>query len=74
MATLAENQAALKKIVEGGIATKVRILVDRDACPVCQAAAGAYEFGVVPQLPHEGCSHNDGCRCYYAPVLDRRGP
>ena len=74
MATLAENKAALKKIIDGGIATKVRILSARDACPVCRASAGAYAFDEVPELPHEGCSHADGCRCYYAPVLDRHGP
>ncbi|MEZ4510593.1 MAG: hypothetical protein R3C62_01850 [Chloroflexota bacterium] len=74
MATLAENKAALKKIIDGGIATKVRILAARDACPVCRALSGAYEFDEVPELPHEGCSHADGCRCYYAPVLDRHGP
>ena len=74
MATLAENKAALKKIVEGGIATKVRILAARDACPVCRTLSGAYEFDAGPELPHEGCSHADGCRCYYAPVLDRHGP
>ena len=74
MATLAENKAALKKIEEGGIATKVRILAARDCCPVCRAYEGAYEFGEVPILPHEGCSHEMGCRCFYAPVLDRRGP
>lgn len=74
MATLAENQAALKKIQEGGIATKVRILAARDCCPVCRAYEGAYDFDEVPELPHEGCSHALGCRCFYAPVLDRRGP
>ncbi len=69
-----EQQAALKKIREGKIATKVRILVARDACPVCKSLEGAYEFDQVPPLPPEGCSHPDGCRCFYAPVLDRFGP
>jgi hypothetical protein len=35
---------------------------------------GAYEFDKAPELPHEGCSHPSGCRCFYAPVLDRFGP
>ncbi|MEZ4643759.1 MAG: hypothetical protein R3E31_13685 [Chloroflexota bacterium] len=69
-----EQQTALKKIREGGIATKVRILAARDSCPVCKSFEGAYEFDDVPELPHEGCSHPDGCRCFYAPVLDRFGP
>ena len=70
----AEHKAALKKIREGGVATKVRILVPRQACPVCQAIEGAYEFDDVPELPPEGCSGINGCNAYYAPVLDMRGP
>lgn len=64
----------LKRIVEGGIATRVRILANHDCCPVCRAVSGAYEFDKVPELPLEGCSHPLGCRCHYAPVLDMRGP
>ena len=69
----AEQKAALEKI-RNGLATKVRILAAHDACPVCKALEGAYEFDEVPELPHEGCSHPNGCRCFYAPVLDRFGP
>lgn len=70
----AEAKAALKKIIDGGIATKVRILVDADACPVCRAMEGAYDFDDVPEIPIEGCSQLGGCNAFYAPVLDRRGP
>ena len=69
-----EHRQALEKIQSGGIATKVRILVSNDCCPVCRRIEGAYSFEDVPELPIEGCSHPTGCRCYYAPVLDRRGP
>jgi hypothetical protein len=70
---LAEQRTALEKI-RSGLATKVRILANRDSCPACRAVEGAYEFDDVPQLPVEGCSHPDGCRCSYAPVLDLFGP
>lgn len=70
----AEQKAALKRIAEGGVATKVRILISDDACPVCKMAAGAYDFDEVPALPLEGCSRIGGCNAFYAPVLDRRGP
>ena len=71
----AERQRkALEKIRSGGIATKVRILANHDSCPVCRTFEGAYDFDDVPLLPHEGCSHPQGCRCHYAPVLDRFGP
>ncbi|MDX1414779.1 MAG: hypothetical protein R3293_11360 [Candidatus Promineifilaceae bacterium] len=69
----AEQEAALEKIREG-LATKVRILASRDSCPYCKAIEGVYELDHVPELPAEGCSHEHGCRCYYAPVLDKYGP
>ena len=68
-----EHRESLERI-RGGLATKVRILASRDSCPVCKAFEGAYEFGEVPGLPLEGCSHPRGCRCHYEPVLDRYGP
>ncbi len=70
----AEQKTALKKIKDGGVATKVRVLVVRDACPVCRAIDGAYAFEDAPELPPEGCSCVGGCRSHYAPVLDMRGP
>ena len=69
-----EHAEALKRIVDGGVATKVRILASHDSCPVCKAYEGAYDFDDVPALPMEGCSHPLGCRCHYAPILDRFGP
>lgn len=68
------HRKALERIIEGGVATKVRILASHDSCPVCKAVEGAYHFDEVPALPLEGCSHPLGCRCHYAPVLDRFGP
>lgn len=69
----AEQQKALENIRKG-LATKVRILAHKDSCPFCEALEGAYSFDDVPDLPHEECSHPDGCRCFYAPVLDEYGP
>jgi hypothetical protein len=69
-----EHRKIREKIQAGGIATKIRILANHDNCPVCRRVEGAYDFDDVPELPLEGCSHPMGCRCYYAPVLDRRGP
>lgn len=73
MLTEKEHKAALKKISEG-LATKVRILVPADACPVCTAIEGVYDFDDVPELPPEGCSCIDGTKATYAPVLDQYGP
>ncbi len=68
-----DYKAALEKI-KSGLATKVRIFAPADACPVCTALEGVYEFGEVPPLPPEGCSCIDGPRAMYAPVLDMYGP
>ena len=70
----ASHRADLQRIIEGGVATRVRILVSHDSCPVCRSLEGAYEFEEVPPLPLVGCSHPLGCRCHYEPVLDRFGP
>jgi hypothetical protein len=72
--TAEEHRQMLENIISGNIATKVRILASHDCCPVCRRAEGAYDFDDVPELPLEGCSHPMGCRCIYAPILDRRGP
>lgn len=68
-----EQRVALERI-RNGLATRVRILVAPDACPVCRACEGAYELDSVPELPLEGCSRVGGCNAVYAPVLDRFGP
>ena len=74
MLTEKEHKAALKKIREG-LATKVRILAPADACPVCTAIEGVYDFeDDIPELPPEGCSCMNGFRGSYAPVLDNFGP
>jgi hypothetical protein len=47
----------------------VRLLVAVDCCPACQALEGTYEKDAVPILPVEGCSHENGCLCFYQPYL-----
>ena len=47
----------------------IRLSVAHDCCPACAAVQGAYPKEAVPILPVEGCSHGNGCRCFYEPVL-----
>lgn len=49
---------------------RIRVIVSDQACPVCRAMEGEYSPDEVPPLPTKGCSHADGCRCFYEPVLD----
>jgi RNA polymerase subunit RPABC4/transcription elongation factor Spt4 len=65
---------ALKKFRENPRVKGVRIVVDDDACPVCQQMRGSYPLDQVPTLPVKGCSHPQGCRCFYAPLLERIYP
>ncbi len=74
IATRRAEQAKALENIKNGLATRVRIMANRDCCPSCRAAEGAYDFGDAPELPIESCSHPNGCRCFYAPVLDMFGP
>jgi hypothetical protein len=52
----------------------IRIQMSEDACPACQEMASVYEKGEVPSLPVRGCSHENGCRCFYSPILEEIFP
>jgi len=74
---LAENsQTALarQKFMGNDRVSLIRVSVAQDACPACAAIQGAFPKDSVPTLPHEGCSHGQGCRCYYEPVLTEIWP
>jgi selenocysteine lyase/cysteine desulfurase len=60
---------ALKKMQTNDRVSLVRISVAQDCCPACSAVQGAHPKDNVPALPIEGCSHANGCRCFYEPVL-----
>ncbi len=64
---------ALKRLRQDGRIAEIRILADRNCCPTCREKVGVYPAGQVPTLPIEGCSHAQGCRCVYEPVLDMVG-
>jgi hypothetical protein len=65
---------ALKKLKDNPRVSMIRVQVMGDACPVCQEAMGAYSKESAPRLPIEGCSHRNGCRCFYAPALNEIFP
>jgi hypothetical protein len=61
--------SALLKFQENERVKNVRLIVAGDCCPVCAAHEGTYDKFDAPQLPVEGCSHPNGCRCFYEPLL-----
>ncbi len=60
---------ALKKFRANPRVKAIRISVANDACSHCYELLQTYPKDEVPRLPHEGCSHENGCRCFYEPVL-----
>jgi hypothetical protein len=63
------SAVALKKFQENTRVRDVRLVVNADACPVCASYEGTYQKDEVPKLPIEGCSHPNGCRCFFEPML-----
>lgn len=64
----------LRKFLENPRVTAVNLIVHADACPACQAMQGTYPKDQAPKLPVEGCSHENGCRCFYQPLLEEIFP
>ena len=61
---------ALKRMQENPRVRSIRVTVANDACPHCYELMKTYIKDQVPHLPHVGCSHENGCRCFYEPVLE----
>jgi hypothetical protein len=61
---------ALKRMQTNARIKSIRVSVADDACPHCYELLKTYSKMDVPHLPHEGCSHENGCRCFYEPVLE----
>lgn len=72
-AMLAEHSTtahALKRFQENPRVKSVTVVSSYDACSHCYEQLGTYPVNELPHLPHKGCSHTNGCRCFYIPVLN----
>lgn len=68
--TLMSDQAvAMKKYQANSRVQSLRVAVSADCCPACRRVEGTYAKEDVPVLPVRGCSHENGCRCFYEPIL-----
>ncbi len=65
---------ALKALRTNPRVRAIRISVAADACSYCAEQLGTYPKDQAPRLPHRGCSHPQGCRCFYEPVLEQIFP
>ncbi len=61
---------SLKRMQENPRVRLIRISTAADACSHCDGLMKTYPKNKVPALPHRGCSHENGCRCMYEPVLE----
>lgn len=64
------NYNALESYKRSGVVSRVEILTTMDSCPICKAISGVYLISDVPLLPVNNCTHKQGCRCCYLPVVD----
>jgi len=61
---------ALKRFQENSRVKAVTVASSYNACSYCYEQLATYPVDKVPPLPHKGCSHTNGCRCFYIPVLN----
>lgn len=72
-ADLAENSTAaraLKRFQTNPRVKAVTVASSYNACSYCYEQLGTYAPDKAPALPHKSCSHTNGCRCFYIPVLN----
>lgn len=74
LSEFSESALTLKKFIDNPRVTAIRISVSKDCCPTCLKVEGVYAKHALPALPVPGCSHPQGCRCHYAPILDEIFP
>jgi ribosomal protein L40E len=63
------TSVALKNIIANPRISTVLVNAAGDCCPLCDNSRGTFAKEAAPHLPHQGCSHEHGCRCTYEPIL-----
>jgi Zn ribbon nucleic-acid-binding protein len=74
LSTYSSTSIARSEMVANPRVVRLRLIVAGDACPSCREAQGDYAKDSVPVLPIPGCSHHQGCRCFYEPYLSEIFP
>jgi RNA polymerase subunit RPABC4/transcription elongation factor Spt4 len=70
MKEFSNTAIALKTFQQNTRVNAVMVVTSEEACPACMAIQGTYTKDEAPALPVEGCSHPQGCRCFYQPLLE----
>ncbi len=71
---LSTTAVALASFKQNARVNGVHVASAEGACPACLAVQGTYPKDQAPTLPVEGCSHPQGCRCFYQPTLEEIFP
>jgi hypothetical protein len=69
-----EQAVALIKYQNNSRVQSLRVASSGDCCPACRKVEGNYAKDKTPVLPVVGCSHENGCRCFYEPILSEIYP
>lgn len=66
----ASHKTSLEQYRKSGVVKSVEILAAQDSCDECKKfTKKKYKLSEVPELPHENCTHEKGCRCTLIPVV-----
>lgn len=68
LVTSSQTAVSLNRLRKNTRVSAIRISGNFDACPACQKVLNTYSKEETPVLPVQGCSHPNGCRCFYEPV------
>ena len=61
----------LRQYAESEFVVGVEVVCSDDSCKKCKfVASKKYPLDKAPLLPIDGCTHEDGCRCFYSAVYD----
>lgn len=69
LSVTSDQAVALKKYLNNSRIQTLRVATSADCCPACRKVEGNYKKENAPVLPVVGCSHENGCRCFYEPIL-----
>jgi hypothetical protein len=67
----ARNKFEIKRYRSVKSVKKMQIIAAPDSCEYClKFSKRQFEFDAVPEIPHEHCTHEMGCRCLVLPAVD----
>ncbi|MBA4420754.1 MAG: hypothetical protein C0391_06375 [Anaerolinea sp.] len=64
------HKTSLEQYRKSGVVKFVEVLAAQDSCDECKKFTKIkYKLNEVPELPHDNCTHEKGCRCTLIPLV-----